>query len=108
MHKTMPDASAMDLRLVPRVLRNACSAKRWRGAIGKRSQCGGGLRRRWDFGYLVGDRGGREARRPRADRYADTAALLEALGGGWWNRSDVGIPDKGAAADGRRPEEAKR
>lgn len=25
----------------------------------------------------------------RAGRYADTAALFQALGGGWWNRSDV-------------------
>jgi NodT family efflux transporter outer membrane factor (OMF) lipoprotein len=25
----------------------------------------------------------------RASRYADTAALLQALGGGWWNRTDV-------------------
>ncbi len=25
----------------------------------------------------------------RARRYADTAALFQALGGGWWNRSDV-------------------
>jgi len=24
-----------------------------------------------------------------ANRYADTAALFQALGGGWWNRSDV-------------------
>jgi outer membrane protein TolC len=24
-----------------------------------------------------------------ATRYADTAALFQALGGGWWNRSDV-------------------
>ena len=24
-----------------------------------------------------------------ADRYADTAALFQALGGGWWNRNDV-------------------
>jgi outer membrane protein TolC len=23
----------------------------------------------------------------RANRYADTAALLQALGGGWWNRN---------------------
>ena len=23
----------------------------------------------------------------RANRYADTAALFQALGGGWWNRS---------------------
>ena len=25
----------------------------------------------------------------RAQRYADTAALFQALGGGWWNRNDV-------------------
>jgi outer membrane protein TolC len=25
----------------------------------------------------------------RGQRYADTAALFQALGGGWWNRSDV-------------------
>jgi outer membrane protein TolC len=25
----------------------------------------------------------------RANRYADTAALFQALGGGWWNRDDV-------------------
>ena len=25
----------------------------------------------------------------RANRYADTAALFQALGGGWWNRSDI-------------------
>jgi outer membrane protein TolC len=25
----------------------------------------------------------------RAQRYTDTAALFQALGGGWWNRSDV-------------------
>ena len=24
----------------------------------------------------------------RAQRYADTAALFQALGGGWWNRAD--------------------
>jgi NodT family efflux transporter outer membrane factor (OMF) lipoprotein len=27
----------------------------------------------------------------KANRYADTAALFQALGGGWWNRSDVVI-----------------
>jgi NodT family efflux transporter outer membrane factor (OMF) lipoprotein len=27
----------------------------------------------------------------QADRYADTAALFQAMGGGWWNRSDAGI-----------------
>jgi len=26
----------------------------------------------------------------QAARFADTAALFQALGGGWWNRSDVG------------------
>jgi outer membrane protein TolC len=25
----------------------------------------------------------------RANRYADTAALFQALGGGWWNRDDL-------------------
>jgi outer membrane protein TolC len=25
----------------------------------------------------------------QTNRYADTAALFQALGGGWWNRSDV-------------------
>jgi outer membrane protein TolC len=25
----------------------------------------------------------------RANRYADTAALFQSLGGGWWNRADV-------------------
>ena len=25
----------------------------------------------------------------QATRYADTAALFQALGGGWWNRSDA-------------------
>jgi outer membrane protein TolC len=25
----------------------------------------------------------------QSNRYADTAALFQALGGGWWNRSDV-------------------
>jgi NodT family efflux transporter outer membrane factor (OMF) lipoprotein len=28
----------------------------------------------------------------QANRYADTAALYQALGGGWWNRSDVKPP----------------
>jgi len=27
----------------------------------------------------------------QAGRYADTAALFQALGGGWWNRSDVAM-----------------
>jgi outer membrane protein TolC len=29
----------------------------------------------------------------QANRYADTAALFQALGGGWWNRTDL-IQDK--------------
>ncbi len=29
----------------------------------------------------------------RANRYSDTAALLQALGGGWWNRSDTAPPN---------------
>jgi outer membrane protein TolC len=29
----------------------------------------------------------------KALRYADTVALFQALGGGWWNRSDV-APEK--------------
>jgi NodT family efflux transporter outer membrane factor (OMF) lipoprotein len=30
----------------------------------------------------------------RAARYADTVALFQALGGGWWNRHDVAVVDK--------------
>jgi NodT family efflux transporter outer membrane factor (OMF) lipoprotein len=30
----------------------------------------------------------------RASRYADTAALFQALGGGWWNRDDVAAAQK--------------
>ena len=30
----------------------------------------------------------------QAARYADTAALFQALGGGWWNRQDVAPPKK--------------
>lgn len=26
----------------------------------------------------------------QANRFADTAALFQALGGGWWNRTDIG------------------
>jgi NodT family efflux transporter outer membrane factor (OMF) lipoprotein len=38
----------------------------------------------------------------RANRYADTAALFQALGGGWWNRSDV-VSAKGLLS--ARPEQ---
>ena len=33
----------------------------------------------------------------QANRFADTVALFQALGGGWWNRSDVVAKDRGAA-----------
>ncbi|HEX3969705.1 MAG TPA: efflux transporter outer membrane subunit [Stellaceae bacterium] len=33
----------------------------------------------------------------QATRYADTAALFQALGGGWWNRSDVKSADAAAS-----------
>jgi NodT family efflux transporter outer membrane factor (OMF) lipoprotein len=35
--------------------------------------------------------------RAQAQRFADTAALFQALGGGWWNRTDVGAPTSPAA-----------
>lgn len=34
----------------------------------------------------------------QANRYADTAALFQALGGGWWHRSDVALPGNHAKA----------
>jgi NodT family efflux transporter outer membrane factor (OMF) lipoprotein len=34
----------------------------------------------------------------QASRFADTAALFQALGGGWWNRPDAGRPQTAAAA----------
>lgn len=34
----------------------------------------------------------------QANRYADTAALFQALGGGWWNRSDVAANGDSAGA----------
>jgi NodT family efflux transporter outer membrane factor (OMF) lipoprotein len=37
----------------------------------------------------------------QASRFADTAALFQALGGGWWNRADVALDD-GPRADGAR------
>jgi NodT family efflux transporter outer membrane factor (OMF) lipoprotein len=33
----------------------------------------------------------------RANRLADSVALLQALGGGWWNRADVAVSDRDAA-----------
>jgi hypothetical protein len=29
---------------------------------------------------------------PKANRFADTVALFQALGGGWWNREDRDPP----------------
>jgi NodT family efflux transporter outer membrane factor (OMF) lipoprotein len=43
-----------------------------------------------------------------ASRYADTAALFQALGGGWWNRTDIDTADgtpSAAAARSREPGE---
>jgi NodT family efflux transporter outer membrane factor (OMF) lipoprotein len=37
----------------------------------------------------------------QASRYADTAALFQALGGGWWNRADSDRQETAAAADPR-------
>ncbi|MBO0752773.1 MAG: TolC family protein, partial [Bradyrhizobiaceae bacterium] len=34
----------------------------------------------------------------QAARYADTAALFQALGGGWWNRHDVPSKDEAVAS----------
>jgi NodT family efflux transporter outer membrane factor (OMF) lipoprotein len=39
----------------------------------------------------------------RASRYADTAALFQALGGGWWNRQDIDQPDTAAAIPSPNP-----
>jgi outer membrane protein TolC len=33
----------------------------------------------------------------RATRYADTAALFQSLGGGWWNRDEVTAPTSSAS-----------
>jgi outer membrane protein TolC len=33
--------------------------------------------------------------RAQASRYSDTTALFQALGGGWWNRTDVDPATKG-------------
>jgi NodT family efflux transporter outer membrane factor (OMF) lipoprotein len=35
----------------------------------------------------------------RAQRFADTAALFQALGGGWWNRADVAARDVAAKSN---------
>ena len=55
--------------------------------------------RQWHDGYigylalLTAEQAYRQAQinlvQAQASRYADTAALLQALGGGWWNRADL-------------------
>ena len=34
----------------------------------------------------------------QAVRYSDTAALFQALGGGWWNRTDIDPKSEGKPA----------
>ena len=60
--------------------------------------------RQWQAGYanylslLSAEQSYQQARinlvQAQANRYADTAALFQALGGGWWNRADL-APDQG-------------
>jgi outer membrane protein TolC len=38
----------------------------------------------------------------RVDRYTDTVALFQALGGGWWNRQDVVATNTGVGATSRQ------
>jgi len=55
--------------------------------------------RQWKAGYanylslLTAEQGYQQARinlvQAQANRFADTAALFQALGGGWWNRADL-------------------
>ena len=39
----------------------------------------------------------------QASRYADTAALFQALGGGWWHRQDLTADDHGNSSDALVP-----
>jgi len=43
-----------------------------------------------------------------ANRYADTAALIQALGGGWWNRKDSDTPETVASTEPQPAREAVR
>lgn len=38
----------------------------------------------------------------QANRFADTAVLFQALGGGWWNRDDVAMQGGGKSTEGAR------
>jgi outer membrane protein TolC len=61
--------------------------------------------RQWQAGYanylslLSAEQSYQQARinlvQAQANRYADTAALFQALGGGWWNRADLGQDKNG-------------
>jgi NodT family efflux transporter outer membrane factor (OMF) lipoprotein len=63
--------------------------------------------RQWKDGYasylslLSAEQAWQQARislvQAQADRYADTAALFQALGGGWWHRPELAAPDASAA-----------
>ena len=46
--------------------------------------------------------------RPQAARLADTVALFQALGGGWWNRRSRNPADRRAERDARRCQDAFR
>jgi NodT family efflux transporter outer membrane factor (OMF) lipoprotein len=58
------------------------------------------------LGLLTAERAYARARltlvRARAARFADTAALFEALGGGWWHRNDLAPQTAAAAASPSR------
>jgi len=63
--------------------------------------------RQWQDGYadylvlLNAEQAYQQARinlvQAQADRFADTAALFQALGGGWWHRADLSRSDSVAA-----------
>jgi NodT family efflux transporter outer membrane factor (OMF) lipoprotein len=63
--------------------------------------------RQWKDGYasylslLSAEQAWQQARislvQAQADRYADTAALFQALGGGWWHRPELTAPDTSRA-----------
>jgi outer membrane protein TolC len=42
-----------------------------------------------------------------ANRYADTVALFQALGGGWWNRSDIDTAAGAPSAAGARVQQPR-
>jgi outer membrane protein TolC len=61
-------------------------------------------KRQWQDGYisfltlLSAEQAYQQARinliQAQANRYSDTAALFQALGGGWWHRADFNSKDK--------------